>query len=217
MLLVSTFLVAVAALLFAHWAVFKHLETYKSTRNTFTKSWKQAWLVSLVLALAVTAGLTYSFISFVLFLTLPFIGTFLVSVFHTTESSQNAWNRTWRLLRKGYARLIVILGFFAIANSLISMVIAEVFGELLNQFLSNFVIPGGSEFLAWYLIPGLFSTITQFTFTVLIYIAFHLSFFTLKEIDSAAILKQRIDEQFPSNNKDERPKVSLLRKDILVS
>lgn len=215
MLIASTFLVVISALLFAHWAVFKQFASKEFENTTFKPSWKQGILVSLVLGLTITAGLTYSVASFLLLLALPLIGVFFVSVFHRSESGLSAWQQTKGMVRKGYPRIIVILAFFAFADFLISAGAEAMFNWLLTFFLTNFVMPEGSEFLGRYLIPGLFTAVTQFSFVALVYISFHLSYFTLLEIQTARVLNQRIDEVFPQIHSDVE-KASILRKAVFA-
>ncbi len=215
LLIGSNFLVLLSALLFAHWVVFRHLKN-EIAEGLLNANWKQATLVSFALALILAAGMTYIQSVFVLVFLFPIIGLFFTSVFHSTHAGLSGWKLTIQLLKKGYGRLLVILGFFGFAMFLIAMVSEIVLGSLLITFLSNFVVPGGSEFLGGYLIPGLFAAVTLFVFVALIYISFHLSFFTLLELQSARVLNQRIDSAFPPSNDGDIVKASILGKSVFA-
>lgn len=217
LMILSTFFVVLSGLMFAHWAVFKYFGSEDVKDTTFKPSWKQGILVSMVLGLAISAGLTYTLASYFLLLIIPIVGVFFVSVFHRSETELSLWQHTWQLVRKGYPRIIVVMAFFGFANFLISAAAELLFNSLLTFFLTNFVMPDGSEFLGRYLIPGLFSAVTQFTFVALVYISFHLSYFTLLEIQSARVLTRRIDQVFPVSNSEAVVKASLLRKEVFAT
>lgn len=209
----STFSVSMAALLVAHSVVFQRLGN-ETEQNTFRISWPQAILVSLVLSLAITAGLTYAPATVFLVLALPFLGLFFVLVFHHTETEFSIWKRTWMLTKRGFGRIIAVFGICAFANLLISVSAQSLFTQVLDTFLSNYIIPEGNQFLGSYLIPALFVAYVQFTFVALVYISFHLMYFTLHEIQSASVLTQRINSVFPTSHPQEVEKAALLRNEV---
>lgn len=214
MRLICSFLVISSSFVFAH----KVLQArFKDDENAseFTFSWKNVALVSVLMAILETASLIHLGLAFAMGLFFPVLGLLMVSTFYVKAGERSAWKITTDLLAQNYGRLLALVSFYGFAVFLVSVVLRQTTDLVLIEFISNFVMPD-SDTLARYLIPALLAALSLFVFTGLSYIAFHLSFYTLREIRSATSLTQKLEQAFPKDDSGRVEKVAILRKDIIA-
>lgn len=190
----------------------KVVNSISSSRYTFGNTLLIPILIGAFTSLLFTNG----WLIVLWFFLIPVFGSvFSTQINQPNENFVSAIRNSNKLMKISYGRFIQLLLISAFSFFLLNGIITILFNLFIFQILGDLVI-GDQYFInqLWTNIQILLSTAIIFGFVITLFLAYVLSHHTISEIESAEVLKNKIQDSFQVNKLEKKQKVELLRKEV---